>query len=447
MFGAPTSGGLFGGAASSGGGLFGGGASSGSIFGGGGTSSGSIFGGGGASSGSIFGGATSGGGGLFGGAASSGGGLFGGGTSGGSIFGGGGASSGGSIFGGATSGGGGLFGGAASSGSGLFGGGTSGGSIFGGGGASSGGSIFGGSSGSLFGASGGGSGSMFGAASSGSGPLPVDAQQQCINLQTRLTQMAPVLGRARSDQSSALGGMPQVQQSFLAFTYEWVDNPLMLQQASQFNPQYHIDQAKFAQAMQNNPDPRHCAPKRLLGLPDVKQRLVEQDGKMQVMSRGTEELEKAFQNLKASLQVNSLKKLEECRERHQQLSKQLLQVVAALETYAVLNGAARRNPHVEAQLEERFSRLEDAVHAPASARARLEELWVVLQSLRQRGPPVGGPARMSESEADRTLQLTGAQGELLEQLQEELARRNSDIQHFESTLQRFNSAPLAPQTI
>ncbi|CAK0864990.1 unnamed protein product, partial [Prorocentrum cordatum] len=119
-------------------------------------------------------------------------------------------------------------------------------------------------------------------------------------------------------------------------------------------------------------------------------------------------------------QAQSLQKLEECRQRHLKLSRQLLQVVSLVERYAVQNGAARRNPQLEARLDDRLARLEAVVNAPASARARLEELWVLLRGLLQGGPPCGGAAGLADADASRVLRLTASQGELLEQLQEEL---------------------------
>merc|ERR1719506_2412458 len=168
-----------------------------------------------------------------------------------------------------------------------------------------------------------------------------------------------------------------IQQGFVAYTYSTSDNQQQIVQANsnpQYNPAVHVDYAKWAQAVQNNPDPRSCFPEPLRGLEALEARSQMQQKATEECSRGLEQLGEGFGNLKDHLQAQSLQKLEECRQRHQKLSRQLVQVVAAIEQYAVVNGAARRSPHVEAQLEDRFARLEDAVHAPASARARLEEL-------------------------------------------------------------------------
>lgn len=264
-------------------------------------------------------------------------------------------------------------------------------------------------------------------------------------MQPTLERAAGLPGMQMLQQSMAM--QSSLSQSFVAFSYSFTENPQVLAQANQFNPQLHVDQAKWAQAVQNNPDPRCCVPEPLVGLQALQGRINNQTQAMEQSTAALEELKQGFGNLKDSLQAQSLQKLEECRQRHQKLNRQLLQVVAAIETYAVLSGAAQRAPDVEAQLEDRFARLEDAVHAPASARARLEELWVVLRGLLQRGPPSTGPGRLSDAEATKTLQITAAQGELLEALQEELAWRNCDIVQFENALQRFTAAPLAPQNI
>merc|ERR1712099_216692 len=155
---------------------------------------------------------------------------------------------------------------------------------------------------------------------------------------------------------------------------------------------------------------------------------------MGACSANLEALQVGFGNLRRSLEVQN----------HQ---RQLLQVVAAVETHAVNTGAARRSPYLEAQLEDRFARLEEAVSAPASARARLEELWVVLKGLRQRGPPSGGAARLAEQDAEKTLRLTASQGELLQLLQEELAQKKRDIEQFETALKSFTTAAPAAQGI
>eukprot|EP00747_Dinoflagellata_sp_TGD_P166451 gnl/TRDRNA2_/TRDRNA2_189246_c0_seq1.p1 gnl/TRDRNA2_/TRDRNA2_189246_c0~~gnl/TRDRNA2_/TRDRNA2_189246_c0_seq1.p1 ORF type:complete len:271 (+),score=63.20 gnl/TRDRNA2_/TRDRNA2_189246_c0_seq1:58-870(+) len=270
---------------------------------------------------------------------------------------------------------------------------------------------------------------MFGQAAAGP---QNEAQLLCVEVAKRMEEMNS-----------------NVERGFVAYTYSFSDNPQILQQANsgQFNPAVHLDYAKWAQAVQNNPDPRSCYPEPLRGLPALEARINVQQRNQEDSVRLLEELRGGFSNLKDHLESQSLQKLEECRQRHQNLSRQLLQVVAAVEQYAVLNGAARQSPHLEAQLEENLARLEEVVSAPASTRARLEELWVVLRGLLQRGPPTGGALKMSDAEAERTLQLTASQGELLESLQEELARRKRDITQFENALARFAAAPIAPQTI
>jgi len=278
----------------------------------------------------------------------------------------------------------------------------------------------------------------------GAGAPQSQAQLLCLEYAKRMEDVAPVLQRAAGQLGGTSATHSALQQGFVAYTYSYSDNPQVLLQANsgQFNPAQHVDYAKWAQAVQNNPDPQSCYPTPIVGLQALEARIQGQQRAIQESVERLEDLRRGFDNLKDHLQAESLQKLEGCRQRHQQLSRQLLQVVAAIETYAVLNGAARRNPHAEAQLEDRFAKLEDTVHAPASARARLEELWVVLRGLLQRGPPSGGAARLSDSEAEKTLQLTASQGELLESLQEELARRKCDIAQFESALARFAAVNL-----
>lgn len=488
MFGAPAGGGLFGAAQPSGGGLFG---AQPAAPGGGGlfgaaqpaASGGGLFGaapapaaGGGlfgaapapAAGGGLFGAApASGGGGLFGAApaAASGGGLFGAAPA---------AAPGGGLFGAAQTSGGGLFGAApAAAGGGLFGAApaAAGGGLFGAAAATSGGGLFGAApapaGGGLFGAapaSGGGlfgaqaqtsGGGLFGApaASAGAGQTggglfgstphtqglgstsPQDAMMICMELAKRLEELYPTLQRASGQAAQAQGGAAPsaLQQGFVAFTYSFG------QANVQFNPQQHVDYAKFAQAVQTNPDPMNCYPEALVGLQALEARAAQQYKAFEDCTTALEELKAGFGNLKDALQVQSLQKLDECRRRHQKLSNQLLQVVAATESYAVANGAAHRNPNAEAQLETRLAQLEEQVN-----HTRLEELWVVLRGLLQRSPPSGGGARLGDAEAEKALRITASQGELLEMLQEELARRKRDVGQFESALARFaTSMPVA----
>lgn len=265
----------------------------------------------------------------------------------------------------------------------------------------------------------------------------------CMELAKRMEEFYPMLQQAGGQAVPAQGGAAPSSQ-FVAYTYSLGQmNPQM------FNPQLHPDYAKFVQAVQNNPDPENYCPEALVGLPALEARVAQQNKAVEDCTTALEDLKTGFGNLKNALQVQSLQKLDECRRRHQKLSHQLLQVVAATESYAAANGAACRNPNAEAQLEHRLARLEEAVHAPASARARIEELWVVLRGLLQRGPPSGGAARLGDAEAEKTLRITDSQGEMLEMLQEELARRKRDVTQFENALARFaTSAPVASaQTI
>merc|ERR1712232_543823 len=265
-----------------------------------------------------------------------------------------------------------------------------------------------------------------------------DAQNTCMELARRMEEFEPVLGRAAGLRTAAGVTHTALQQGFVAYTYSYCEDPNVIHaHSSQFNAAVHVDQAKWAQAVQNNPDPRCCLPEPLVGLTALEQRIATQQGAMEKCASELEDLRTGYGNLKDQLQGPFQQALEECRRRHQKLSRQLLQVVTALETYAVLTGSARRSHNLEAQLEDRFARIGEAVHAPASARARVEELWVVLRGLLQRGPPAGVAMGFSEAEAGKTLQLTAAQGDLLEALQEELALRKRDAAQFESALARF----------
>lgn len=275
----------------------------------------------------------------------------------------------------------------------------------------------------------------------GVGNPQAEVQQLCIELDRRMAEFLPVLQQANGQPVPAAGGAAALQQGFVAYTYSFTADPVRLQQgnAPNFIPQMHLDYAKWVQAMQNNPDPTSCYPEPLVGLPALEARVAAQQKAAEECTNSLEELREGFGNLKNGLQVQSLQRLEECRRRHQMLTHQLLQVVSAMEDFATASGAARRNPQLEAHLEARLARLEEDVHAPASARARLEELWVVLRTLLQRGPPSGGATRLADGEAEKTLKLTASQGELLESLQEEIARRKRDIAQFESALARFTS--------
>lgn len=275
-----------------------------------------------------------------------------------------------------------------------------------------------------------------------------DAQLLCMELAKRMEELYPVLQQASGQAVPSAGGgaSSALQQSFVAYSYSFSADPQRLAQANsgQFNPQVHVDYAKWVQAVQNNPDPTSCYPEPLVGLPALEARVAMQQKAVEECTGALEELRTGFGNLKDALQAQSLQRLDECRRRHQKLSHQLLQVVASIESYAAASGAARRTQQAEAQLDFRLARLEEAVNAPASARARLEELWVVLRGLLQRGPPSGGAGRLGEAEAEKTLKLTASQGELLELLQEEIARRKRDVAQFEAALARFAAAPPGP---
>ncbi|CAJ1406797.1 unnamed protein product [Effrenium voratum] len=469
MFGASSGGGLFGAAPASGG-AFSAASSSGGLFGaapsGG---AGGLFGAAPSSGGAggLFGAAPSSGGagGLFGAAPSSGGagGLFGAAPASGGALGA--ASSSGGLFGAAPSSGGagGLFGAAPASGGAL--------------GPSSSGALFGaapssGGAGGLFGAapaSGGafGAASSSGAASSGGGtalgmgaPTAQEAQLTCMELARRMEDLYPVLGRAAGDRQSAVqaaqsGAMRPSAGNFLAFSYSFCANPQVLAQANNpqaFDPVKHVDPTKWLQALQANPDPNSCYPEALVGLPALEQRLLQQQKGCEDLSTALEEVRAGMGNLKDHLQAQSWQKLEECRQRQQKLQRQLLQVVVALERRALQTGAARRGPQEEAQLEGRLAKLEEACCAPGGARARLEELSVQLRQLVQLpgGPSallagdecklaLGEGARGSQS-ADSAetavLKVTAQQGELLELLSEDLARRRRDTAQLEMALGR-----------
>jgi len=475
LFGAPAAGaggGLFGApAAASGGGLFGAPAASsgGGLFGAASSAAGGLFGapaatsaGGGlfgapvtSAGGGLFGApaATSAGGGLFGAPATSGGGgLFGAATSAGGLFGAPAASAGGGLFGAATSTGGGLFGAPSAAGV-LFGAATgAGGGLFSAAAASTGGGLFGapasGAGSGLFGAATSGGG-LFGAPTIGaaSGQAPNFSQQQmheaqilCNDLQKHMEDLLPVLQRAAGAGVSMSPSQTSLQHGFVAFTYTPSDNPQTLQQrnSDQCAPQNPVDHAKWMQAVQNNPDPGSVYPEPLVGLPALEGRIQKQQKAMQDCASALEELKGGFGNLKDHLEAQSLQRLEECRQRHRQLSRQLLQVVAATETYATHTGAARRSPHLEAKVEEDFARIEEALRAPSSTRARLEESWAILRGMQA---PLSTSSVLSEAEAEKTLRLTASQGELLETLSDEVAQRRRDIDQFESALKRFAAIP------
>eukprot|EP00927_Polykrikos_kofoidii_P055912 TRINITY_DN50098_c0_g1_i1.p1 TRINITY_DN50098_c0_g1~~TRINITY_DN50098_c0_g1_i1.p1 ORF type:complete len:296 (-),score=51.22 TRINITY_DN50098_c0_g1_i1:118-1005(-) len=269
-----------------------------------------------------------------------------------------------------------------------------------------------------------------------------EPQLLCLELSKRMEELYPVLLRAGGNRSGAVAPSA-LPQGFVAYSYSASDNPQLLAQANsgQFNPAVHVDYTKWAQAVQNNPDPQSCYPEPLVGLPALEARMAQQQKALEDGTRALDELRTGFGNLKDHLEAKCLMRLEECRSRHKKLSRQLLQVVTAVETYAIRNGAARRNPQVEARLEERFAKLEESVHAPyapSSARSRVEELSVVLRGLLEHGTPAGGAAAsITEAEAKRVLEMTASQGEALESLQEELALRKRDNAQFESALERF----------
>eukprot|EP00933_Yihiella_yeosuensis_P027414 TRINITY_DN21314_c0_g2_i1.p1 TRINITY_DN21314_c0_g2~~TRINITY_DN21314_c0_g2_i1.p1 ORF type:complete len:376 (-),score=127.77 TRINITY_DN21314_c0_g2_i1:215-1342(-) len=363
--------------------------------------------------------------------------------------------------------------------------------------------MFGSTGGGLFGSAppaAGAGGGLFGSAAAttgiGGGGLgganpQAEAQLLCMELQKRMEDIFPILQRAGGDRQAAaqaaVAGAAragELQQSFVGYTYSFCGNPQQLVQsnAAGFQIQQHIDPAKWMQAMQNNPDPQSCYPEAMVGLSALEQRLQSQQKAVEETTAALEELRGGFSNLKDHLQAQSQQKLEECRQRQQRLQRQLLQVVIALERRALSAGAACRNPAAEVELEARLARLEEACSSAGGARARLEELWAQLRQLLQQGPPPGGPAQLPQllstasssstsgaqgstavvqaSGADRftlttgatgpssdsggdaaeqALRVTARQGELLEALADELARRRRDVTQFEGALARFSA--------
>jgi len=291
-----------------------------------------------------------------------------------------------------------------------------------------------------------------------------EAQLLCMELGKQMEEFYPVLQRAAGQPVPMGAAQTALQHGFVAYTYSFTENQQVLQQANsgQFNPSQHVDYAKWAQAMQNNPDPRSCYPEQMIGLPALEARVNMQQQAVDECNNLLEELRQGFGNLKDQMRAQSMQRLEECRIRHQTLSRQLLKVVTAVEAYALHTGAARINPHTEARIEAQLVGLEQSLAAPASARARLEELWALLRGMIQESPgqqpggivpgstmsnmpPVGTGASITDTEAERTLLLTASQGELLELLQDEVARRTRDVAQFESTLARFTGR-VAPGT-
>jgi len=232
-----------------------------------------------------------------------------------------------------------------------------------------------------------------------------------------------------------------MQQDFLAYSYQPSENPQeVLMGNSQFVPQVHLDEAKWKQAVQNNPDRTTLLPMPILGLPALEKKLQAQSTAMEQCASINDQLKQGFGNLKDSLQVQSVQRLEECRKRQRQLSRQVLQVMAALEMHASQTGAAKRNEYAANNLGERLRRLEDAVRAPGSAKARLDELWAVLGGLGE--TPGSTRAGLTQQEAERALSITGDQGELLELLTDEVARRKGEVEQFESVLSQFVATPM-----
>lgn len=279
-----------------------------------------------------------------------------------------------------------------------------------------------------------------------------------------MEDLYPVLGRAAGDRQSAaqaaaqgggaVGRLPSAS-NFLAYSYSFSSNPQLLAQANTpqaFNPLQHVDPVKWLQALQSNPDPTSCYPESMVGLPSLEQRLQQQQKAVEDMGSALEELRTGMGNLKHHLQAQSLQKLEECRQRQQRLQRQLLQVVVALERRALHTGAAQRKPRDEAQLDARLAKLEEVCCAPGGARARLEELSVQLRQLlpgsqiagllaadgggrlglaSDAGQGGSGPAQSAES---AVLRVTAQQGELLELLVEDLAKRRRDASQLELAL-------------
>jgi len=280
-------------------------------------------------------------------------------------------------------------------------------------------------------------------------------------------RQAAVMAAQQAYGAGAMAGGFSSSSNFLAYSYSFCPNPQLLAQANNpqaFNPQQHVDPTKWVQALQANPDPQSCYPEALVGLPALEQRLQQQQKAVEETNGALEELRAGMSNLKDQLQAQSSQRLEECRQRQQRLQRQLLQVVVALERRALQAGAARRNPQVEAQLEARLARLEEACCAPGGARARLEEDYVQLRQLLQMPGglqaglatdgsqiqlPAGdtgatgtgaaaasstGGAGTATTAEQAVLRVTGQQGELLELLAEDLAKRRRDTAQLEAAL-------------
>lgn len=268
-----------------------------------------------------------------------------------------------------------------------------------------------------------------------------EQQRQCIEAKNRMDALMPVVMRARGDIQGLAAQHTIMQQDFLAYSYQPSDNPQeVLMGNGQFVPQVHLDEAKWKQAVQNNPDRTTLMPMPILGLPALEKKLQQQSTVIDQCASINDNLKQGFGNLKDSLQVQSMQRLEECRRRQRQLSRQVLQVMAALEMHAGQTGAARRNDYAANNLGERMQRLEDVVRAPGSAKARLDELWAVLGGLGE--TPGSNRAGLTQQEAERALSITDSQGELLELLQDEVSRRKVEVEQFESALSQFVATPM-----
>lgn len=230
--------------------------------------------------------------------------------------------------------------------------------------------------------------------------------------------------------------------NFVAYTY-MEGSPQELQQAhnAPFQPAVHYDEHKWMQAKESNPRPDVCYALPLYGLQALEQHASRQQALIQAEQKMLDDLGNSFQNLKSVVMTQSMTKLDECKQRHLQLQRQLVSVMAQIEEAGVAGGNAKRDYTREMCLDQALMELQNRINQPGQFQSRVAQVGYVLRSLLQRleaGPLPKRPGCFDGQAFDGqgALAILDEQGNLLSKVQDELRRTTNDVAQMEAVLQK-----------
>lgn len=230
--------------------------------------------------------------------------------------------------------------------------------------------------------------------------------------------------------------------NFWAYSYTVAENVTQLQGAhgASYQPAVHGDQEKWQHAKNTNPDPSNCYVEPLFGLKALEERAIKQKEGMEKEAKMLTELEGGFQNLKGHVQTVSMEQLEQCKQRHVKLQRQLVAVMAQVEDVAIQQGQTRRDYGKEQALDAQYTELQNRLMGPSQFQSRVSELSFVLRALLQRlegnGQRPGTSFDGENFDTQSALSVLNQQGEFLRTLREDLRNNAADVTQMETVLQK-----------